>query len=205
MKFILGKKIKMTQKFKADGEVVPVTLIKTEDCFVTQLKNDESDNYNAIQVGTSVSKKEISRPQKGHLKDMPNLKTIREFRINGNEILNFKRSDKIDLNIFLPGEKVDVIGISKGAGFAGVVKRHHFHGHPASHGHKDQLRMPGSIGDKRQGPVSKGKRMAGRMGCDRVTVKNLEIIEVDKENNILAVKGAVPGKKDGLLLVKTVR
>lgn len=204
MKFVLGKKLEMTQIFKEDGTVIPVTLISVDPCYVTRMKTKAKDGYNAVQIGTKVTTKQIKKPQKGHLKDLPALKCLREARVSEEDSANFKRADKVDVSVFSPGDKVDVTGFSKGRGFTGVVKRHGFHGSPASHGHKDQLRMPGSIGDKRQGPVSKGKRMAGRMGGGRITVKNLKVVEVDANKNILSLKGAVPGARNGLLLIKSV-
>ncbi len=204
MKFLLGKKLEMSQRFKEDGTAIPVTLVKVEPCFVVRTKSAKDDGYSAVQIGGCASAKKISKPKAGQLKDLPTLKQLREFRTSEDEAAKFKKGDKIEASIFAPGEKVDIIGFSKGKGFAGVVKRHHFHGSPASHGHKDQLRMPGSIGSKRQGPVEKGKKMAGRMGGERVTVKNLEIIEVNAENNLLAIKGAIPGARNGLVLIKQV-
>jgi large subunit ribosomal protein L3 len=192
----------MSQVFKEDGTVIPVTLVKVEPCYVTQIKTEEKDGYNAIQIGSEITAKKIKSPQKGHLKDLPSLKYLREFRIPKEGVENFKRGDKIDISIFSVGDKVDVTGYSKGRGFAGVVKRHGFKGSPASHGHKDQLRMPGSIGSKRQGPIPKGKRMAGRMGGNRVTIKNLEIVQCDEKNNILALKGAIPGARNSKVLIR---
>ncbi len=199
MKFIVGRKIEMTQQFKEDGTVVPVTLVHAEPCVVTQVKSEETDGYQAVQIGCEESKK-LSKPEAGHLKAVGMFSTLREFRVDKTEL---KLGDKIEVGTFAPGEKVDVIGVSKGRGFAGVVKRHGFHGSPASHGHKDQLRMPGSIGSRRQGPPQKGKRMGGHMGTDRVTVKNLEIVSIDPEKNILAIKGAIPGARGGLILIQT--
>lgn len=199
MKFIVGRKIEMTQEFKEDGSVVPVTLVHAEPCVVTQVKSEETDGYQAVQVGCEESKK-LNKPEAGHLKEVGPFATLREFRMDKTEL---KRGDKIDVNTFTPGDRVDVIGVSKGRGFAGVVKRHGFHGSPASHGHKDQLRMPGSIGSRRQGPPAKGKRMGGHMGTDRVTVKNLEIVSIDPSKNILAIKGAIPGARGGLILIQT--
>jgi large subunit ribosomal protein L3 len=199
MKFILGRKLEMTQQFREDGTVVPVTLVLAEPCVVTQVKSAETDGYVAVQIGCEEGKN-VSKPEAGHLKELGTLRTLREFRVPTTEL---KRGDKVEVSVFAPGEKVDVIGISKGRGFQGVVRRHHFGGSPASHGHKDQLRMPGSIGSRRQGPVAKGKRMAGHMGSDRVTVKNLEIVSVDPQKNVLAIKGAVPGARGGILLIQT--
>lgn len=200
MKFILGRKIEMTQKFKDDGVVVPVTLIKTEPCVVTQVKTQEKDGYNAIQIGCEVSKN-LSKSLRGHLKDLGDLRSIREFRVDEEKVKELNRGDKIENSIFEEGEMVVVSGITKGRGFQGVVKRHGFSGGPASHGHKDQLRMPGSIGDTGAAKVSKGRRMGGRMGGSQVTVQNLEIIEVNKEQNVLAIKGAVPGHRNSLVLI----
>lgn len=203
MKFILGKKLNMTQVFRPDGTVVPVTRVQTGTCVITQVKTEKKDGVNAIQVGFGEQKLfRLNKPQKGHLKDLPSLRYLRDFRVDNSEH-DLKRGDTYDLNSFESGEKVQVTGISKGKGFQGVVKRHGFHGSPASHGHKDQLRMPGSIGATDAARVFKGTRMGGRMGTDQVTVKNLEIIEVKPEENELLIKGAVPGARGGLLLIST--
>lgn len=198
MKFILGEKIAMSQRFKANGEVVPVTLVKAGPCQVTQVKSKDKEGYNSIQIGFGL-KKVINKPLLGHLKDLENFRYLKEFVVE--DIKDFSRGQKLDVSIFQPGDIIEVAGTSKGKGFQGVVKRHHFHGHPASRGHKDQLRMPGSIGSRRQGPPAKGKRMGGRMGGERVTVKNLEIVEVDPQNNLLAIKGAIPGVRHSLVLI----
>lgn len=200
MKFILGKKIEMTQIFKEDGKSVPVTAVLATPNVVTQIKNKDKDNYNAVQVGFD-GKKNIKKPQLGHLKGIDPVKTIREFTIETEENKNLKRGDKITVTVFEAGDKVKVTGTSKGRGFQGVVKRHGFHGSPASHGHKDQERMPGSIGATDAARVFKGKKMPGQMGNSRVTVSGLEIVEVDNKKNILYIKGAVPGARNGLLLV----
>jgi len=201
MKFILGKKIEMSQRFKADGKVVPVTLVEAGPCVITQVKNKDNDGYGAVQIGFD-NKKKLNKPLAGHLKELGNLKYLKEFRVPSVE--SYKRGQKIDVSLFEAGDKVEVTGFSKGRGFAGVIKRHHFHGHSNTHGHKDQERMPGSIGSKRQGPVQKGKRMAGRMGNEQVTIKNLEIVEVDKEKNLLVIKGAVPGARNTLLMIQSI-
>lgn len=200
MKFILGKKIEMTQVWKGD-KVVAVTKVFAGPCVVTQVKDNEKDGYKAVQIGYGEKKeKNISKPQKGHLKNLGNIKNLKEFRIE-DEKTELKRGDKIDVSTFEVGDKIQVTGVSKGKGFQGVVKRHGFHGQNKSHGTKDQLRMPGSAGATGPARVFKGKRMPGRMGGDQVTTKNLEIIEVDKENNILLIKGAVPGARNSLVLV----
>jgi large subunit ribosomal protein L3 len=194
MPFIIGKKIEMSQSFKADGTVVPVTLVRAEPNVVTQVRTEGDAAF--VQLGTDITAKPLAKPQAGHLKDLPACHTLREFRADG---AAFKRGDSVTVSVFTPGMSVDIVGTSKGHGFSGVVKRHGFHGSPASHGHKDQLRMPGSIASRRQGPVEKGKRMAGHMGNAQVTVKNLEIVAVDPETNVIAVKGAIPGARGSLV------
>ncbi len=199
MKFILGKKIGMTQIFKGDN-VIPVTLIESGPNFVIQVKTKEKDGYVAVQLGFGAKKeKNIKKPQRGHLKNLGNLRWLKEFRLDSTEL---KSGDKIDIATFNPGDKVNVVAISKGKGFQGVVKRHGFHGGPKSHGQKDRHRAPGSIGASWPQHVIKGMKMAGRMGGDKITVKNLEVIEVDKENNLIAIKGAVPGRKGTLVMIK---
>jgi large subunit ribosomal protein L3 len=201
-KFILGKKLKMTQIFQEDGRVVPVTVIKAGPCLVTQVKTEEKDGYEAVQIGFGQRRK-LSKALSGHLKGLGNFRYLREFRfkIQNSKFQKpeLKVGDKIDVGIFQPGDKVQVSGTSKGKGFQGVVKRWGFKGGPASHGHKDQLRMPGSIGATDPARVFKGKKMAGRMGGERVTVKGLEVVEVDKDKGLLMIKGAVPGGRNGLL------
>ena len=198
MNFILGKRIEMSQKFQDDGTVVPVTLIQAGPCVVSQLKNKEKDGYEAVQIGFG-AKKRVNKPLKGHLKDLGDFRYLREFPVDKSS--DYKKGQNIDISIFKTGDKVKVTGITKGKGFQGVVKRYGFKGSPASHGHKDQLRMPGSAGATGPQRVLKGKKMPGRMGGDRQTTKNLEVVEVDKEKNIIAIKGAVPGARNGLVLI----
>ncbi len=202
MKFILGRKLEMTQVYDASGTVIPVTLVEAGPCVVIQVKTPEKDGYRAIQVGYGTTRR-ASKSERGHFGELGLFRTVREFRVP--EDVTLERGTEIDVSTFSTGDVVQVRGISKGRGFQGVVKRHHFSGSPASHGHKDQLRMPGSIGSKRQGPVEKGKRMAGRMGGDEVTVKNLQIIAVDAEKRRLAIKGAIPGARGSLVLIQTVK
>jgi large subunit ribosomal protein L3 len=212
-KFILGKKLNMTQIFQEDGKVVPVTTIKAGPCLVTQIKTKEKDGYKAVQIGFGQTRK-ISKPLKGHLKGLGNFRHLREFRIIEHESWNmeqknrkreeqYKIGDEIKVDIFQLRDKVQVSGISKGKGFQGVVKRWGFKGGPASHGHKDQLRMPGSIGATDAARVLKGKKMAGRMGGVRKTVKGLEVVEVDKDKRLLMIKGAVPGGRNALLEIRS--
>ncbi len=201
MKFIFGKKIGMSQVFSDDRKVIPVTLIETESCVVTQIKTEGKDGYQATQVGFG-EKKKINKPLAGHLKSLGNFRHLREIRES--EDLKCKVGDKIDISVFEEGDKIKVIGTSKGKGFQGVMKRHGFHGSPASHGHKHDHRAPGSIGSAFPEHVFKGKKMAGRMGSDRVTVKGLKVIKIDKENNLLIIKGAVPGRIGSVVRVESL-
>lgn len=197
MPFILGRKLDMSQHFREDGTVVPVTIVEADQNVVTQVRTGETDGYVAVQLGTD-AKKRLHKSEAGHLKDLPLSGTLREFRVDATDL---KRGDAVTVEAFSPGTKIDVTGFSKGKGFQGVMKRHHFSGGPATHGQKDQMRMPGSIASQRQGPVSKGQRMPGHMGARRVTVKNLEVVSVDAANRTMAIKGAVPGARGTLLMI----
>jgi len=203
MRFILGEKLGMSQIFDSDGTAIPVTLIRATPNTVLQVKTKEKDGYEAIQVGFGErNPKRIKKPQRGHFKELGNFRYVKEFRIPQIPNSQFpipKRGEKIDLSIFQEGETVKVSGISKAKGFQGVVKRHGLHGAPATHGTKHAHREPGSIGATWPQRVVKGRRMAGRMGGDRVTIRNLKIAKVDVEHNLLAVKGAVPGRRGTLL------
>jgi large subunit ribosomal protein L3 len=198
MNFILGKKIEMSQLFDNKGNVVPVTVVQAGPCLVTQVKNEEKDKYVAVQIGFG-KKKNLSKALKNHLKDLDSYRWLREFRLEDSKEL--KRGDKIEVTTFEEGEKVKITGTSKGKGFQGVVKRHGFHGQHKTHGNKDQERMPGSAGPTDPARVFKGKKMPGHMGDDRVTVKNLEVVKIDEENNLLYIKGAVPGARSGLIMI----
>lgn len=206
MKFILGKKLGMSQLFDKDGKSVPVTVVEAGPCYVTQIRTQEKDGYEAIQVGFGQAK-HVKKPRQGHVKkamtddqaSMAGLRWLKEFRIKDG---GFEAGQEIKADIFQEGDLVKVSGISKGKGFAGVVKRHGFRGAPASHGTKHNLRAPGSIGSTFPEHVLKGKKMAGRMGSDRVSVKNLKIAFVDIENNLIAVNGAVPGNKGALVEIR---
>ncbi len=201
MKFIIGRKLEMSQRYRPSGEVVPVTLVKVEPCVVTQVKTGEKDGYTALQIGTG-SKRHLAKPQAGHLKASghEDLATLREFRVDS--VDGIAPGAVCEISSFVSGDIIDVTGISKGKGFQGVVKRWGFGGGPATHGHKDNLRMPGSIGSGGIQHVLKGLKMAGRMGGDQVTVKNLEIVEVLSEQGLIAVKGAVPGARGATLLIQ---
>lgn len=201
MKCILAKKIEMSQVYRPDGTVIPVTLVQAGPCVVTQVKTQDKDGYVAVQLGF-LNAKRLNKPMEGHLKNLPKLKIIREFRLSSAGEL--KKGDILEATIFEQGEIIEVTGRSKGKGFQGVVKRHGFHGQPASHGHKDQLRAPGAIGAGGAQRVFKGLRMAGRMGDENVTVKNLNVVEV-RDGGILAIKGAIPGGRNGIIAIQTVK
>jgi large subunit ribosomal protein L3 len=197
---IIGKKVGMSQIFQEDGKVEAVTAVEAGPCCVVQVKTEEKEGYNAVQLGFGEAKR-VSSPQKGHLKDLGKYRYLREFRVD--DIDELSVGDKVDVGMFEAGDLVDITGISKSKGFAGVVKRHHFAGGPKTHGQSDRHRAPGSIGaTTTPGRVFKGTRMAGHMGADQVTALNLEIVKADPERNLLLVKGAVPGSKNGLLLIK---
>jgi large subunit ribosomal protein L3 len=196
---MIGRKIGMTQLFHDDGEVV-VTAIEVGPCFVIQVKTEAKDGYNAVQLGFGEAKR-LNSPQKGHLKEIGQFKYLREFSVE--DVNSVQVGQKVDVDMFKPGDLLDVTGISKGKGFAGVVKRHHFAGGPKTHGQSDRHRAPGSIGATTSpGRVLKGMRMAGHMGDRRVTERNLKVLDVDSARHLLLVKGAVPGSKKGLLLIK---
>ena len=200
MKFILGKKIGMTQVFLQNGLVVPVTKVQAGPCQIIEVKENKKNGVKSVQIGfDEIKESRLAKPQLGHLKDLDKVRNLKDFKIAKDT--QVKRGDTITVETFLTGDKVTVVGESKGKGFAGVVKRHHFRGGPASHGHKDNLRMPGTIGAGGVQRVFKGQKMGGRMGGERITVKNLEIIEVHPDTNELFIKGAVPGARNSLVLI----
>jgi large subunit ribosomal protein L3 len=200
---IIGRKLGMTQIFRDNGEAEAVTTIQAGPCTVTQVKTADKEGYSAAQLGFGVAKR-LKSPQRGHLKGLGQFKYLREFRVSGTEALEV--GETIDVSLFKAGDLVDVIGVSKGKGFAGVIKRHHFAGGPKTHGQSDRHRAPGSIGATTSpGRVFKGMRMAGHMGSDRVTVRHLEVFEADPARNLLVVKGAVPGARNELLIIKKSR
>jgi large subunit ribosomal protein L3 len=197
MKFILGRKLNMTQIFDASGVAIPVTAVSVRQNVVTQVRTTENDGYEAVQVGEGTrSAKNIAKPQKGHFKDLGSFASVREVRV---AVPSQKVGDKFEISQFAPGDTVTVSGISKGKGFQGVVKRHGFGGGPRSHGQKHSEREPGSIGGGLRTRVPVGMRMAGRMGSDRVTVKGLKVVHVDAEESVLYVSGAVPGRRGTLV------
>jgi len=201
-KGILGKKVGMTQIFTETGEVIPVTVIEAGPCVVVQKKTTQVDGYSALQIGFGEKRERLfNKPAKGHF-DRANVKPLRYLReIRTEDAESYEVGQEIKADIFSTGEKVDVVGTSKGRGFAGGIKRHGFHRGPMTHGSKYH-RRPGAAAAKGPARIFKGRKMPGHLGVDRVTVQNLEVIKVDAENNLLAVKGAIPGPKGGLVLVK---
>ncbi|HEC23980.1 MAG TPA: 50S ribosomal protein L3 [Chloroflexi bacterium] len=231
IKGIIGKKVGMTQVFDEDGVAIPVTVIQAGPCWVTQIKTEERDGYTAVQLGfeevaadvadEKVRQRKVARrlkkPHRGHLgllepdekrperkklsNPVPPLRYLREFRVE--DISELEEGQKITVEVFEAGDRVDVVGISKGRGFAGTIKRHGFRRQPKTHGQSDRERAPGSIGStSTPGRVRKGTRMAGRMGGQRVTSLNLEVVVVDPERNLMAVKGSVPGAQGGLVTIR---
>lgn len=196
---LIGRKVGMTAVFAEDGTVVPVSVVAIEPNTVTLLRTAERDGYSAVQVGAGEVKK-LTKPRAGQLKGLPRVRDVREFRLD--DVSAYTIGQSIDISIFAPGESVDVTGVSKGKGFAGTIKRHHFRRGPETHG-SDSHREPGSIGaGTTPGRVYKGTRMAGRMGGDRVTVKKVTVVRADLERNVLLVKGPVPGARNALVVVR---
>lgn len=200
----------MTQIFGEDGKVYPATILGVEQNTISQIKTKEKDGYNAVQIGSGFKKaKNISKAVKGQTKDLEGMAdkgfaSLKEFRVH--DVAAYNRGDKVSLEVFAVGDRVEVSAVSKGKGFQGVVKRHGFHGGPRSHGQKHSEREPGSIGGggRAAGRVVKGMRMAGRTGSDRVTVKGLKVLGVDIENNTMLISGAVPGRRGTLVELKSM-
>lgn len=195
MKFILGQKLKMSQLFDENGNRISVTLVEAGPCVITQIKTKEKDGYEAVQMGFIQKKKNVKKSEKGK-----EFKFLKEERIEN--MGELKQGDEIDISVFQEGDKVKVSGISKGKGFQGGIKRWGFHGRPSTHGTKHEERTLGSTGSSIPDRVTKGRKMPGRMGSDRTTVKNLKIVKIDKENNLLAIEGALPGRKGTLIEIK---
>ncbi len=206
VKGLIGKKIGMTQIFDETGAAVPVTVIEAGPCYVTQIRLPEKDGYSAVQLGFGETKpKRLTGGQTGHLKrnNLPPLKFLREFRVKNPEV---QEGDQVTVAVFGVGEKVDVVGVSKGKGFAGAMKRYHFGGGPATHGQSDRQRSPGSRGaGTTPGRVYKGSRGPGHMGNDRVTSQGLKVVLVDAERNLIGVRGSVPGARGSLVMVQEAR
>ena len=197
---LIGRKVGMTQVFQDDGTMVAVSVLAIEPNTVTKLRTPERDGYTAVQIGTEVSKR-LNKPETGQLKDLPKVATIREFRVDSVDDVTVGQVFSIG-DLFEAGDLVDVTGVSKGKGFAGVIKRHNFHRGPQTHG-SDHHRAPGSIGPgTTPGRVYRGLKMAGHMGSERVTVKKVRVVRTDPDRNLLLVKGSLPGARGGLILVK---
>lgn len=222
MKGLIGRKLGMTQIFTENGEAVPVTVIEAGPCYVTQIRTVENEGYDSVQIGFATAKKanKLSKAERGHLglvkpnekhpkrrvlaSEVPAVKHLRELRAKPEE--GYTEGQQLTVDLFKLGERVDVMGTSKGKGFAGNVKRHHFMGGPRTHGQSDRQRTSGSVGPgTTPGKVHKNKRMAGHMGTDRVTTQNLQVVLVDVERNLLGVKGPVPGANGGLVVVTETR
>lgn len=202
LRSIIGRKAGMTQLFLDNGQLAAVTAIEAGPCLVAQVKERGRDGYDAVQMGFGETRR-LNAPEEGHLRDIGKVGHLREFRAE--DMGSVKRGDKVDLSFLKAGDLVNVSGISKGKGFAGVVKRYHFRGGPKTHGQSDRHRAPGSIGATTSpGRVLKGKKMAGHMGHERVTARNLEVVKVDAERNLLLVRGSVPGAVRGLLAIRKV-
>ncbi len=200
MQGIIGKKIGMTQLFFENGDCVAATAIQAGPCTVTQVKTRAHDGYDAVQLGFGTSKR-LTKPQKGHLKGLGDFSVLHEFRMTGEA----SRGDRVDVSMLSEGDVVKVTGRSKGRGFAGGVKRHHFRGGPKTHGQSDRHRAPGSVGAGTfPGRVLKGKKMAGHLGAKRVTALNLKVLKVDAERGLLFLKGAVPGANGEVVIVEKV-
>ena len=198
-KGILGRKLGMTQVWDEENRVIPVTVIQAGPCRVAQLKTPERDGYSAVQVGTGTAKR-LTRPRLGQLKGLPRVRDVRETRVEEGSPYEVGQTLRVDL--FEDGEEVDITGVSKGKGFSGTIKRHHFRRGPETHG-SDSHRQPGSIGGgTTPGKVFKGTGMAGRMGHDRITVKKATILKVDTERDLLLIKGPVPGPRNALVMVR---
>lgn len=206
MKGIIGRKLGMTQVFSETGEVIPVTVIEAGPCWVTQVKTPETDGYSAVQLGfEEVESRKLNLPQRGHLQRIGrNLRVLREFRVSSTAA--YEVGQLVSADMFAPGQRVDVIGTSKGRGFAGVIKRYGFHRQYQTHGQTDRTRAPGAIGACTwPGRVWKGQKMPGHMGNVRETVSNLLVVMADPERNLLLVRGGVPGPNGGLVLVQEGR
>jgi large subunit ribosomal protein L3 len=202
---LLGKKLGMTQVFDPEGNVIPITVVQAGPCYVTQIKTQDRDHYSAIQVGYGATpERKLTLPQKGHLKkaNVQALRTLREFRVEPEETPQYQLGQEITVAMFKPGDFVDVVGTSKGRGFTGVMKRHNFRGFPSSHGTHEYFRHSGSIGCRFPQHTIKGLRMAGRYGATRTTVQSLKVVDIRSGQNLLLIRGAIPGPPNGLVTIR---
>lgn len=209
MKGMIGKKVGMTQIFDEQGNAIPVTVIEAGPCYVTQIRQADRDGYAAVQLGYGETKpKNLTKGQLGHLQklNLPALRVLREFRLQAGDVVELEEGQEIKCDVFATGDVIDVIGVSKGRGFAGTIKRHGFGRGPKTHGQSDRERAPGSIGMcATPARTLKGQRMGGRMGNERITIQNLQVMRVDADKNLLAVKGSIPGARGGIVMIKPAR
>ena len=202
---IIGKKVGMTQIFDQDGNCIPVTVVQAGPCFVTDIKTKERDRYTAVQLGyQEVPERKLTLPQRGHLKkaEVKPLKVLREFRVSEDSVADLSLGQEVDVSLFKPGDYVDVTGTSKGKGFSGVMKRHNFRGTKATHGTHEYFRHGGSIGGCVPAHTAKGRKMPGRSGAARVTLQNVEVVQVRDSEHLLMIKGGLPGARNSLVLIR---
>jgi large subunit ribosomal protein L3 len=202
---IIGKKVGMTQIFDQDGNCIPVTVVQAGPCFVTDIKTKERDRYSAVQLGyQEVPERKLTLPQRGHLKkaEVKPLKVLREFRVPEDSVADLSLGQEVDVSLFKPGDYVDVTGTSKGKGFTGVMKRHNFRGTKATHGTHEYFRHGGSIGGCVPAHTVKGRKMPGRSGAARVTLQNVEVVQVRDSEHLLMIKGGLPGARNSLVLIR---
>jgi len=202
---IIGKKVGMTQIFDQDGNCIPVTVVQAGPCFVTDIKTKERDRYTAVQLGyQEVPERKLTLPQRGHLKkaEVKPLKVLREFRVPEDSVADLSLGQEVDVSLFKPGDYVDVTGTSKGKGFSGVMKRHNFRGTKATHGTHESFRHGGSIGGCVPAHTVKGRKMPGRSGAARVTLQNVEVVQVRDSEHLLMIKGGLPGARNSLVLIR---
>ena len=202
---IIGKKVGMSQIFDADGNCIPVTVVKAGPCFVTQIKSQDTDRYSAVQVGfEAIPERKLNKPGKGHLakSGVSPVRNLHEFRIAEEQLPEWSLGQQIDLSMFKAGDFVDVTGTSKGSGFTGVMQRHNFHGFRASHGTHEYFRHGGSIGCRTPQHTIKGVKMAGRHGGSRVTTQNLRVVEIHEKDQLMLIKGALPGARNSTVMIR---
>ncbi|MFH0926443.1 MAG: 50S ribosomal protein L3 [bacterium] len=202
---LVGKKIGMTQVTNDRGDMIPVTVVEAGPCFITQIKSKESDGYEALQVGyEKIKESKNNKPKQGHLKkaSVSPIRVLKEFRMDGEKLDSYKLGQEIKISdLFKEGQCVDIVGRTKGRGFTGVIKRHNMHGAPGGHGTHEFFRHAGSLGCRKPQHVVKGRRMPGRYGNERVTVQNMEVVMVKSDENLLLIKGAIPGHNKSYLTI----
>lgn len=205
---LIGKKLGTNRIFNSDGDVIPVTVIEAGPCLVTQVKDEKKDRYSAVQLGFDEAKvKNVSKALQGHFRKASGSprRVLREFRVNSEDLSSLSPGQQVTVSMFRPGDRVDVTGFSKGRGFSGPIKRHGFHGFPGSHGTHEYFRHGGSVGSRFPQGTLRGHRMAGQYGDEKTTVQNLQIVDVKEAQNLLVVKGAVPGARNGYLVIRPAK